>query len=96
MSSISRKISKLVTITTPLREFRTHEELVMTVAVFPDKRRMITGSDDKTIRLWDLKTGVMSKKMQGHSKGVWTLAVSPDGQLIASGDDSGTVKVSIM
>ncbi|KAG2343491.1 hypothetical protein BDR05DRAFT_1000102 [Suillus weaverae] len=29
------------------------------VAVFPDKRRMITGLDDKTLRLWDLKTGIL-------------------------------------
>jgi WD40 repeat protein len=52
---------------------------------------MITGSDDKTLRLWDLKTGAVHvlKKMEGHSKWVSALAVSRDGQIIASGDVGG-------
>ncbi|KAG2337662.1 hypothetical protein BDR05DRAFT_1063130 [Suillus weaverae] len=83
---------KLVPIfTTPPREFKGHEGSVMAVAVFPDKRRMVTGSYDKTLRLWDLKTGVVLKKMEGHSNGVSILAVSQDGQLIASGDWDGEV-----
>jgi WD40 repeat protein len=50
---------------------------------------MVTGSDDKTLRLWDLETGVVLKKMEGHSNRVNALAVSRDGQMIASGDDGG-------
>lgn len=63
----------------------------MAVAVFPDKRRMVTGSIDKTLRLWDLKKGVMLKKMEGHTGLVSGLAVSRDGQLIASGDIYGSL-----
>ncbi|KAG2739623.1 hypothetical protein P692DRAFT_20881539 [Suillus brevipes Sb2] len=40
----------------------------MAVAVFPNRRRMVTGSDNKTLCLWDLETGVVLKKMEGHSK----------------------------
>lgn len=47
---------------------------------------MVTGSFDKTLCLWDLKTGAMLKKMEGHRDKVTTLAVLRDGQLIASGD----------
>jgi WD40 repeat protein len=82
-------MSKLIPITTPLRKFKGHKESVTAVAVLPDKRRMITGSRDKTLCLWDLKTGVMLKKMEGHGGGVWGLAVSRDGRLIASGDAGG-------
>ncbi|KAG1793141.1 uncharacterized protein HD556DRAFT_1443893 [Suillus plorans] len=80
-----------ITITTPLRKFKGHEEHVIAVAVFPDKRRMVTGSGDKTLCLWDLKTGFMLKKMEGHCNWVWRLAVSRDGRLIASGDRGGEV-----
>ncbi|KAG2345926.1 hypothetical protein BDR05DRAFT_988531 [Suillus weaverae] len=76
-------------LTRPLRTFEDHEGTIKAVAVFPDKRRMVTGSEDKTIRLWDLKTGVVLKKMEGHSIAVSVLAVSRDGQIIASGDYGG-------
>lgn len=86
----SSEMSQL-TYTTPNRQFKDHESTVTAVAVFPDRQHMITGSKDKTLRLWDLKTGVVLKKMVGHSNGVRALAVSLDGQLLASGDGSGEV-----
>ncbi|KAG2130298.1 uncharacterized protein EDB93DRAFT_1255969 [Suillus bovinus] len=87
-------MSEFVSITTPLREFKGHEECIMAaVAVLPDKRRMVTGSCDKTLRLWDLKTGVVLKKMEGHRSDVQVLTVSRDGQLVASGDLKGGVIV---
>jgi WD40 repeat protein len=52
---------------------------------------MITGSSDKTLRLWDLETGVVLKKMEGHSNRVLELAVSRDGQIMASGDGGGEI-----
>ncbi|KAG2356066.1 hypothetical protein BDR07DRAFT_1492391 [Suillus spraguei] len=54
---------------------------------------MVTASRDKTLRLWDLETGFVLKKMEGHRNCVRSLAVSQDGQLIASGDDSGKIIV---
>jgi WD40 repeat protein len=77
--------------TTPIRTFEDHENSVLAVAIFPNKQRMVTGSFDKTLRLWDLQTGVVLKKMEGHSKGVFALAVSRDGQIIASGDINGEI-----
>ncbi|KAG2118634.1 WD40-repeat-containing domain protein [Suillus clintonianus] len=84
-------MSKVIQSTTPLRTFQGHERRVIAVAVFPDGRRMVTGSKDETLCLWDLKTGVVLKKMEGHRSEVCSLAVSRDGQIIASGDYSGEV-----
>ncbi|KAG1801981.1 quinon protein alcohol dehydrogenase-like superfamily [Suillus subaureus] len=50
---------------------------------------MVTGSYDGMLRLWDLKTGLVLKKMEGHRSRVRALAVSPNGCWIASGDESG-------
>jgi WD40 repeat protein len=80
---------QLIPGTTPERQFKDHESVVTSVAIFPDRRRMVTGSLDNTLRVWDLKTGVVLNKMVGHRGGVWGLAVSRDGKLIASGDNNG-------
>ncbi|KAG0705284.1 hypothetical protein DFH29DRAFT_1077689 [Suillus ampliporus] len=50
---------------------------------------MVTCSNDKTVCLWDVKAGVVLKKMEGHHREVRALAVSRDGQIIASGDIGG-------
>ncbi|KAG2741280.1 WD40 repeat-like protein [Suillus brevipes Sb2] len=84
-------MSQLIPSTTPIRTFEDHDDTIQAVAVFPDMRRMVTGSDDKTLRIWDLETGVVLKKMEGHSSQVSALAVSRDGQIIASGDGGGDI-----
>ncbi|KAG1898960.1 WD40-repeat-containing domain protein [Suillus fuscotomentosus] len=83
-------MSQLIPSTTPLRTYKDHTDAIRAVAVFPDGRRMVTGSYDKTVCLWDLRTGAMLKKMEGHRDRVATLAVSRHGRLIASGDRKGT------
>ncbi|KIK39175.1 hypothetical protein CY34DRAFT_347800 [Suillus luteus UH-Slu-Lm8-n1] len=93
-STTSSKMSQLVPSTTPIRTFEAHEDTVWAAAVFPDRRRMVaTCSEDKTLRLWDLETGAVLKKMEGHSSEVWALVVSRDGQIIASGDRGGELIV---
>jgi WD40 repeat protein len=86
-------MSQLIPSTTPIPTFEDHEGFVMAVAVFPDRRQMVTCSEDKTLRLWDLETGVVLKKMEGHNREVDGLAVSRDGQIIASGDRGGELIV---
>lgn len=63
-----------------------HRESVLTVAVFADRPRMVTGSEDNMVRLWDTDKGIVVKKMEGHPASVQAVAVSRDGKLIASGD----------
>ncbi|KAG2066422.1 WD40 repeat-like protein [Suillus decipiens] len=76
--------------TTPIRVFEDHRDRVIAVATLRDER-MVTASYDRMLRLWDLKTGLMLKKMEGHHSRVRALAVSPDGNWIASGDESGVL-----
>jgi WD40 repeat protein len=72
-----------------IRTFKDHEGAVVAVAVFPDGRRMVTGSYDKTLCLWDLTDGVLLKKLEGHTGRVEGLVISRDGQFIASGCSDG-------
>jgi WD40 repeat protein len=81
-------MATLIPSTTPVRTFEDHGDRVIAVATLHGER-MVTGSYDGLLRLWDLKTGVILKKMEGHRSRVRALAASRDGQWIASGDESG-------
>lgn len=77
----------IIPTSTPIRLFEDGEESVLAVAVFRDGQRMVTSG--KTLRLWNLKDGVVLKTMEGHNDWVWGVGISRDGELIASGDETG-------
>jgi WD40 repeat protein len=71
-----------------------HTGGVNSVAYSPDGQRIISGSDDNTIRIWDAVTGVaVGKPLMGHTKRVWSVAYSPDGRRIISGSDDMTIRI---
>jgi WD40 repeat protein/predicted Ser/Thr protein kinase len=57
---------------------------VMEAVFTPDGKRAVTGADDGTIYLWDVKMGEKLRSFEG-SKYVHTVAVSPDGRYVAAG-----------
>eukprot|EP00957_Ditylum_brightwellii_P120733 9209671-Ditylum_brightwellii.AAC.1 len=70
-----------------------HTNTVNCCAVFAGGTRAVSGSDDKTLRVWDLKTCKMTHKLQGHSDGVSCCAVFTDETHIVSGSRDKTIKV---
>jgi WD40 repeat protein len=70
-----------------------HQDTVMSVAVSPDGKTIISGSGDNTVRVWDALTEAVPRTLQGHSGTVMSVAVSPDGKTIVSGSDDKTVRV---
>ena len=65
-----------------------HEGSVYAVAFAPDGRIALSGSDDKTLRLWDVANGTEIRRFEGHSRAVCTVAFAPDGRTVISGSGS--------
>jgi WD40 repeat protein len=73
--------------------FTGHKEAVNTVAFSPDGKFFISGSDDKTIRLWEVDTGKQVNVFQGHTNYVTSVAFSPDGNYTLSGSWDKSIRL---
>ena len=63
------------------------------VAIAPDGQSLVSGSEDRTIRQWDLASGELLQEFAGHQDAVRTVALSPDGTTLASGSSDNTIKL---
>ena len=58
----------------------------------PDGKRVVSGSEDKTICIWDAQTGhPVLEPLEGHTGSVWSVAFSPDGKRVVSGSSDNTI-----
>jgi WD40 repeat protein len=70
-----------------------HAWAVLTVAFSPDGKILATGSDDNTIKLWEVNTGQLISTLLGHSWSVVAVAFTADGETLISGSWDKTVKL---
>ncbi|WP_414220828.1 WD40 repeat domain-containing protein [Cupriavidus necator] len=70
-----------------------HQAGVRSAAFSPDGQRVVTASDDKTARVWELTTGQVIAQLNGHQAPVRSAAFSPDGQRVVTASYDKTARV---
>ncbi|OJA18584.1 hypothetical protein AZE42_07853 [Rhizopogon vesiculosus] len=72
----------------PTMTLKGHMDFVSSISYCPDRKRMVSGSYNKTVRQWDLQTGKeIEKSRDVHEHGVGMVAVSRDGQRVITNED---------
>lgn len=70
-----------------------HDDIVQSVSISPDGSTFVSGSDDNTIKIWDLATGRLRQTLTGHEHWVSSVSISPDGSTLVSGSADKTIKI---
>jgi len=70
-----------------LRTLKGHTGGVYCVSVLPDGR-VVSGSWDNTLRLWDMNTGTCVHTLKGHTGDVYCVSVLPDGRVVSGSWDN--------
>ena len=66
---------------------------VLAIAYSPDRETMATGGADKIVRLWEVASGRIVGKFEGHADAVAGLAFSPDGKRLASASYDRSIRI---
>lgn len=77
----------------PKKSFIGHNHIVQDVTISADGAYALSGSWDKTLRLWDLETGESTKRFDGHTGDVLSVSIASNLRQIVSASRDKTVKV---
>ena len=70
-----------------------HGDQVISAVYSPDGTRIVTGSFDKTARIWDARTGAQLAVLSGHGGLVYAAVYSPDGTRIVTTSADKTARI---
>src|SRR5262245_23137146 len=76
-----------------IRVLQGHRGSVLAVAFSPNGKILASGSRDKTINLWDARTGKLERTLTEHTADVYSVVFSPKGDMLASGSGDKTVRL---
>eukprot|EP00091_Calanus_sinicus_P005578 TRINITY_DN16022_c0_g1_i1.p1 TRINITY_DN16022_c0_g1~~TRINITY_DN16022_c0_g1_i1.p1 ORF type:complete len:176 (-),score=56.90 TRINITY_DN16022_c0_g1_i1:12-497(-) len=77
----------------PQKRLHGHSHFISDVVLSSDGHFALSGSWDKTLRLWDLSTGKTTRRFEDHTKDVLSVAFSADNRQIVSASRDKTIKL---
>jgi WD40 repeat protein len=75
------------------KRFSWHKDDVHAVAISPNGLNALTGSQDKTMKLWEIATGKCLATFAGHEGTIHFVSFSPDGRFAISGSKDSTLRI---
>jgi WD40 repeat protein len=76
-----------------IRTLTRHHDWIGAITTTRDGLHALSGSDDRTLKLWDLRTGRLLRSFVGHEAAVSAVAASPDGRSAISASHDGKLKL---
>ena len=70
-----------------------HTRMVKSLTFSSDGTLLVSGSNDKTVKLWDVQTGGVIKTFNGHTDWVVSVSISADCTMIVSGSEDKTIRL---
>lgn len=92
LSETNEKNKKELIVGKPKKSLAGHNHFVSSLAISKDSNFLVSGSWDKTARLWDLSNYKCNKIISGHLKDVLAVSFSIDSRLIITGSMDNTAK----
>ena len=77
----------------PIATLSGHTDWIKSVAISPDGSKIVTGSDDKTAKIWNVADGSLIATLSGHTAEITSVAISSDGSKVVTGSKDGTAKI---
>ena len=70
-----------------------HANEINALVCFSEDSKVISASNDATLKIWDLETHQEINQLDGHSSFVMDVKVTPDGRRALSGSLDGTIRI---
>lgn len=77
----------------PRWTIKAHDKDINSLAFTPNLKSLVSGSQDKTAKIWRVDDGSPLGTLKGHKRGVWSVRCSPAEQLIATASGDQTIRL---
>ena len=77
---------------TPIKEYRVHNQRVLDVTIAADNASFASCGGDRTVFVWDVTSGLVTRRLQGHEQRVNAVRYGPEGACLMSASYDKTVR----